>query len=287
MKTMIKGVIAACLLLTGVSAHGQTYELIEVKTGLSLSGAGRMSLMGNDLSEVQAYARLILRGLGCPLANPTGRKTGQAQLLPCKIQRLYLDPVGDGSPAGKALVRALTKILAKGARVDLAGSLKDAQALFVDATEYEVERRSVQEATRNETEQAEAHRFAAAGRVGRVARYIAYVVETDCNDPEVELTYDVGSDQTEQRMEYAPRAELITYSSGSIYLLSAQKHDGTDYCNVSTEIYSLTFTQKQVDLWSNSSGSPVSAIKRYGKKLREADSDMAYGIADVSYSPDF
>jgi hypothetical protein len=287
--------LAASILLAVSSAKAQTYELIDVKTGLSLN-AGEISVLSDRTSDLEAYARLILNDIGCTPGRPagdrlhsaTGHQTQPARPSPCKIQKLYLDPVADGTPEGRALVRALTKTLAKSGRVALVGSRNEAQTLFVDAQEYEIEERpgwAAREARREESSSV-ADQFVAAGKIGRPRRYIAYVVETDCRDPQVDLTYDVGSDQTEQNTEDAPWAELITYSPGSAYLLSAQKHDGSDYCAVSAEIYSVSLTREQVDLWSNSSGSPVSPIKRVGKKLREADSDSPYGIADVSYSPE-
>lgn len=315
MKAAIRGMLAAWILLAAASACGQTYELIGAGTGQILSGSGETLLMTGEKSQAQAYVRLILKGLGCAPAeaSPTsasnrgGSTTGRTRAPLCRIRKLWLDPAGDGSPSGRAFVNALAEMLAKDGRVELLGRPKGAQSIFADTGEYRMEQQAeerAQEAKRKQAEQAqqaaeaaqeakrkqaeraaEALRFAAAGRVGALRHYIAYVVESDCEDTRVDVTYDVGTDQTEQNTEYAPWAELVTYAPGSSYSLLAQKHDGSDYGSVSAEIYSVRLTRRQVDLWSSSSGSPISPIKRYGEQLREADSDSPYGIAGVSYSP--
>lgn len=298
-------------------AAGANYELIDGKTGLPLGGSARISLMGDSPSDAASYARAVLSALGCrsgtppkaPGGSPAGVGSGGAGSPPCKTERLYIDPAADGSQSGRALVGALEAVIAKDGRVHILADPAAAGALFVNAGRYEMEQRAAaaaQEAKREQAEQeqvaaeavqeakheqaeqaAQARRFAAAGRVGASRHYIAYVVESDCEDKQVDVTYTVGTDQTEQNTEYAPWADLVTYAPGSFYSVLAQKHDGSDYCSVSAEIYSVRLTKGQVDLWSNSSGSPVVPIKRYGKQLREANSDSAYGIASVSYSSGF
>ncbi|MGH9430841.1 MAG: hypothetical protein ACRD3T_04805 [Terriglobia bacterium] len=297
----------------GYCVPGHNYALVDLRTHSPLSGSVRIASLSNSLSNISEYARLVLGGMGCAASGlaqgsqsgGAGRNGAHGHLSSCKLHKLYIDPAADGTPEGKALVEALTKALVTDGRVDLVASRNDAEALFVELTKYKIELKAAEaaeEAKREEAQQAQwaaqakqeaeredaaARRFAAAGKVGRPRPDIAYVVETDCDNAKVDLTFDVGTDQVEQKTEDAPWAELITYAPGSSYYLSAQKHDGSDYCSVSAEIYSVSFTRKQVDLWSKSPGSLVLPIKRFGKKLREADSDSAYGIAGVSYSPGF
>jgi len=246
----------------------------------------------NELSDVPAYVDLILAYLGCPAAAQPGSSgeshPNQASPLatprPCKFRKLYIDAVADGSPKGRAFAQALTESLTKSRRIELTGNPKEADALFICGDELAAYRRKeADEAKRQEAKEVDVRLAAAAGS-GKPNRYISYVVESDCEDAGVDVTYGAGSGQTEQRTEQAPWLTVIPYSSDAFYYLAAQKHDGS-ICEVNAEMYSVNLTHGQLEiLISAGSDEAVSYVAQHGHDLREASSDTGYGIASVSWS---
>lgn len=126
--------------------------------------------------------------------------------------------------------------------------------------------------------------LAADAASGKRRRYIAYLVDTDCDNRKSDLTYSAGPGETQQETASSPWVSLAPYFARTVYYLAAQKHDPST-CDITAEVYGLRLTSAQSeDLDGLTERDQASYIRGHGTRLREATSDAAYGVAQVSWT---